>query len=562
MLRELVTLWPGGPAMTFASYFIIFKYVFTVAFLCWAIGILRWPNRWWLFGGSLLLAALAWTVLELPLGRPYGVVEGEQGLSALAQPMVAAARGTAADGWMVHQPNPQPLWSLVLAFASGFDPGWLFSFYDFIPLVGMIFLASAVFWFMGAFDDEESTGLARGFSVFFVLFLSSTRLSFLETPGPFWLDVFGQRPHLAFALGLLVIWFKLLGGARRLPSFLGAGALLGLIAWMEPRVAAPAVLGAITWVVVSRGISTTGWKTGVTLTVGALLFLPWSKALEPAGVPLETGALYFAFDHFLGLTMDKGLVFYLAVFALVRMVRGGRATEVLFVSQVGTVLVLATVSFLTPSIASWTDIRIVGATLNLLLAMAAGRGACCLVEWLEQSLGSGSIGTRYFKNVSLHALGMTAVVVFSLPWAFPYWWHPVLMDPVYVRSVEPIAPQFSPLVSWIGTETEPDAVFVAGPSYSSWIPALSGRRVLIVERAVIPPSDLDERRQAESWFAESEDPARIRGAASRWSLTHLAGGRLDKDAQLQVDHTFFEESRDFSLVWQQGRWIRVFKYQR
>ena len=291
MLRELVTLWPGGPAMTFASYFVTFKYVFTVAFLCWAIGILRWPNRWWLFGGSLLLAALAWTVLELPLGRPYGVVEGEQGLSALAQPMVAAARGTAADGWMVHQPNPQPLWSLVLAFASGFDPGRLFSFYDFIPLVGMIFLASAVFWFMGAFDDEESTGLARGLAVFFVLFLSSTRLSFLETPGPFWLDVFGQRPHLAFALGLLVIWLKLLGGARRLPSFLGAGALLGLIAWMEPRVAAPAVLGAIAWVVVSRGISTAGWKTGVTLTVGALLFLPWSKVLEPAGGSPRDGRL-------------------------------------------------------------------------------------------------------------------------------------------------------------------------------------------------------------------------------------------------------------------------------
>ncbi len=546
--------------MTFASYFVAFKYIFTVAFLCWALGILRWPNRWWLFCGSLLLAGFAWAVFELPLGRPYAVVEGESGLSALAQPMVTAARGTAADGWMVNQPNPQPLWSLVLAFASGFDPGRLFSLYDLIPLVGMIFLATAVFWFTSAFDDEASTGLARGLAVFFVLFLSSTRLGFLETLGPFWLDVFGQRPHLAFVLGLLVIWFKLLGGARRIPSFVGAGVLLGLIAWMEPRVAAPAFFSAMVWVVVSLGFSTAAWKTGVSLAVGALLFLPWTGGLEPAGAPVETGALYFAFDRLLGLTVDKGLVIYLAVFALVRMVRGGRATEVLFVSQVGTVFVLASLSFLSPSVASWTDIQTLGALLNFLLAIAAGRGAWGLVEWLEQSLGGAPIGTRYLKNVSLHALGLTAVAVFSLPWAFPYWWHPILMDPVYVRSVEPVAPQFRPLVSWIEAETEPDAVFVAGPSYSSWIPALSGRRVLLVERAATLPSDLDDRRQAESWFAESEDPARIRGAASRWSLTHLAAGRLDKDGPLQVNHTFFEESRAFSLVWQQGRWIRVFQY--
>ena len=562
MLRELVTLWPGGPEVTFASYFVAFKYIFTVAFLGWALGILRWPNRWWLYCGSLMLAGFAWTALELPLGRPYGVVEGEPGLSALAQPMVTAARGTAADGWMVHQANPQPLWSLVLAFASGFDPGRLLNQYDLVPLLGMIFLASAVFWFMSAFEDGESRGLARGLAVFFVLFLSSTRLSFLGTPGPFWLDVFGQRPHLAFALGLFLIWLKLIAGARRLPSLLGAAALLGLMAWMEPRVAAPALLAAILWVVASLGTLPAGWKAGASLAVGTLLFLPWTQGLEPAAASAEAGTWHFAIDHFLALTIDKGLVFYLAAFALVRMVRRGGAAEILFVTQLGTVLVLATLSFLSPGVASWTDIQILGALLSLLLAMAAGRGASGLAEWLAQNFGELVTGTKYLKNVSVYALGVTAVVVFSLPWAFPYWWHPILMDPVYVRSVEPVAPQFGPLVSWIEEETEPDAVFVAGPSYSSWIPALSGRRVLLVQRATMLPSDLDDRRQAESWFAESEDPARIRGAASRWSLTHLAWGRLDQGASPEVNHTFFEESADFSMVWQQGRWIRVFEYER
>ena len=88
MLTDSVTLWAGGPTVLLSDYFVAFKYVFSIAFLSWAFGILRWPNRWWILGGSLVLASFAWVALDLPLGRPYGVVEGERGLQGLAQSMV------------------------------------------------------------------------------------------------------------------------------------------------------------------------------------------------------------------------------------------------------------------------------------------------------------------------------------------------------------------------------------------------------------------------------------------------------------------------------------------
>jgi hypothetical protein len=73
------------------------------------------------------------------------------------------------------------------------------------------------------------------------------------------------------------------------------------------------------------------------------------------------------------------------------------------------------------------------------------------------------------------------------------------------------------------------------------------------------PRDVAARRRAESWFVESQDPARIEAAAGEWRITHLAWGRLDAESDVSADHRFFDASPLFRKVWQQGRWVRVYE---
>ncbi len=560
MLSDLVELWPGGPAITFADYFITFRYVFSAAFLTWAVALVRWPSRWWLFCGSVLLGCFAWIVLlEVPLGRPYGLVEGERGLAALASSMVTAARGTTADGWMVKQPNAYPLWSMVLAVASGFDADRLLFIYEHLAVVGMVFLAGTIFWSTKALSGD-SQGLVRGLSVFFALFLSSTRLSFLRSPGPLWPEVFGQQPHLAFALGLLMIWLRLLGEARRLSSFLAAGVVLGLLGGLEARLAGFAVVSVIVWLLVSRKRHRAKRAAGVSLAVAIAFFPLWVSRFEPSLVPASAGTWYFTFNQLLALTLDKGLLFYLALISLIRMLRSGKRAELLFSSLVMTGLIAWTGAGLSPPASSVIGIQVAGSLLNLSLAIAGALGAHDVLIWLAQRLDRVELPGKYLGSSPLHVVGIAALVALSLPWCFPYWWQPMLMDPVYVESIRPIAPQFGPLISWVKAETDSDAVFVTGPSYSPWIPALSGRRVLLVEGALIPPTDLAERLQAQFWFVESKSKTKISTAATRWGLTHFAWGRLDGNETMDVDFKFLERDRHFSPVWQQRRWVRVFEY--
>jgi hypothetical protein len=151
----------------------------------------------------------------------------------------------------------------------------------------------------------------------------------------------------------------------------------------------------------------------------------------------------------------------------------------------------------------------------------------------------------------------------SLPWCFPYWWTPVRMDPTYAASVAPLSGNILAMSEAIRERTEPDAVFVAGPSYAPWIPAIAGRRVLL---AGGEPLDLVERQASERAFVLSRDAEAIASAAAAWNLTHLAWGRLDqpldRDQGPVVDFMFFEDSPLFQERYRLRRWVRIFEYAR
>jgi hypothetical protein len=134
---------------------------------------------------------------------------------------------------------------------------------------------------------------------------------------------------------------------------------------------------------------------------------------------------------------------------------------------------------------------------------------------------------------------------------------------VYTGSLRPVSRQFLMLGEWVRTNTSPEAVFVAGPSYAPWVAALAGRRVLLVGDDVNVPQR-SERELAEAGFARSESPEAVHAAAEAWSLTHLASGRLDEPEEegpgFGVNFEYLNDSPLFSRVYQQRRWIRIYEY--
>src|SRR4029453_10330014 len=77
-----------------------------------------------------------------------------------------------------------------------------------------------------------------------------------------------------------------------------------------------------------------------------------------------------------------------------------------------------------------------------------------------------------------HVLALAA----CLPFSFPYYWDPPTMDRYYPMSLQPVSRKVADYAQWIRESTAADAVFVAGPTASTYIPALAGRRVLLNER--------------------------------------------------------------------------------
>jgi hypothetical protein len=109
-----------------------------------------------------------------------------------------------------------------------------------------------------------------------------------------------------------------------------------------------------------------------------------------------------------------------------------------------------------------------------------------------------------------------------VPLSFPVYWDPPSMDRYFALSRQRLRPKVVAYAQFIRDGTPKDAVFVAGRDAASWIPALTGRRVVLAEGGRLMPPDKDERKHVERTLLLSDDPGKIRGAALRYGVTHLA----------------------------------------
>lgn len=553
MLQKLIELWPGGPTIPLGDYLVDFRYLFSFLIFVLALGALRWPGRAWLLTGTLLVASLAMGALELPLARPYGVVEGSRVLEDVGHVMVRAAAGSGSDGRLVDQPSPHPLWGTALAWLSGFDVERLWRWYPWLPCLALLCLGTAVAWSLGGLQerDELPEGTLAGLGAFFVLFLSAHRLSFLAG-STFWEAAFWRAPHVGVTLAVLCLCLRLLSVER--PRYrVVAAALLVLAGWLEPRASSVFAAGALVWALGAR-------SRGAFLSIcGAIfLYLPFRVGEAPVELPADFGRSYDVLDRVFSMTVDSGLVFVLALAGIAMLWRSGRAAERLLAVAAASGLVAWGFVSSTALAARRLDPDVIAPFVRLWLAMAASygfyRGLAAAGAIHSRVPGGFRFVPEILRDLSTARLGLAAFLALSLPWCFPYWWMPVYMDPTYVRSLTPITGNLFAMSKAIRESSEPSAVFVAGKSYAPWIPALSGRRVLLAEAE---PLDLVSRRAAEQAFAFSNDASAIRAAADRYRLTHLAWGRLD---QPMPDLAYLETSPLFEERYRLRRWVWIFEY--
>lgn len=541
MLTSEISLWPSGPMVTLGAYFIGLKYGFSLLLLLLAAGLLRRPSRLWLLGGTMLLAVFALVGLALPLERPYGLVDDRAGLFELALPMVAAARGTAAEGWLVSELNPFPFWSILLSLASGLDAERLLSIHRWVPVPALSFFALALYgWISTIETGEAERRWGAPLAVFLAIFLSTDRLAFLREGGTLWTETFWLRPRIVCALSLLFSFLWTLGRAERRRGFLAAGGLLAATAWTEPQFALLGAAGAL-----GPALARRNGRAVLSVALAGALFALWPVPLVSRW-PGASGAWTGGLGSLYSLTIDRGLILALALYGSYRLLGSSRSrSSDFFLGILGMAFAFYFVGCWSQATAQWLDRDLLTWIANSLLASAAGLGLSILLAELSPSL-----------DRPLDGRALALVLVASLPWCFPFWWHPVRMDETYRESLVPVSRQQAELAVWIRSNTSPEAVFAGGPTYAPWIGALAGRRLLWVEGGSEPS---EGRRQARSSILESRDPARVRAAVEKWGVTHVAWGRLDADGPFEFHTDFARESPLFSEVHSQRRWVVVYE---
>jgi hypothetical protein len=118
--------------------------------------------------------------------------------------------------------------------------------------------------------------------------------------------------------------------------------------------------------------------------------------------------------------------------------------------------------------------------------------------------------------------GHALVLALLVPLSLPIYWDPPSMDRYFALSRQRLRPKVLAYARFVRERTPKDAVFVAGKQAASWIPALTGRRVVLAEGGMLKPPDEHERKAVERTLLFSDDLEKIREAATRYGVTYVA----------------------------------------
>ena len=464
----------------------------------------------------LAMHVAAWLAYRAPLQRPYGTGEGSDRTFNLGMAASVAVGHSPFEHTQVGHGSPEPFWNWVVAALAGFRPDRVAAAYDVLTPVALLAVGLAAYRCLRRQDGAEPdrwTGVLMAFSV---LGLSSVAMSPRPPVPPFWIANFMYKPNHGISYALIAAAAGWCAGRGR-PWRLAAG--LSLLAWVFLLGWAYAVAGVIVAVALQRPAERRWRPALAAVAVSAVCAAPyvWHLARDyaPTGnAPTaqhmwnDPNALLLAVPNWSTLDLGPLLTAGLAGLWLARRRASGLEAAVLGFGAAGWAMWLASLPLALAGFAPEPDE--LHYFLRFVMSVAAGLALAAVARWAES--------TPKLAGGRAHVLVMAA----CLPLAFPVYHDPDTMDRYFPESTRPLPPKVVAYGDWIRTHTPPDAVFAAGKSAAMWIPALSGRRVLLAEAGKLLPADRDERKAVERILLTSTDEAAAREAARAYGVTHLA----------------------------------------
>ena len=468
----------------------------------------------------LAMHVAAWLAYRAPLQRPYGAGEGSDRTFNLGMAASVAVGHSPFEHTQVGHGSPEPFWNWALAALAGFRPERVAAAYDALTPVALVAVGLAAYWSLRRHDAPEPDGWTGVLMAFAVLGLSSVAMSSRPPVPPFWIANFMYKPNHGISYALIAAAAGWCAGRAR-PWRLAAA--LSVLAWVFLLGWAYAAAGVIAAVALLPPPARR-WKPALAaLAVSALCAAPyvWHLARDYAptrNAPTaehmwnDPNALLLAVPNWSTLDLGPLLTGGLAGLWLARRRASGLEAAVLGFGAAGWAMWLVSLPLALFGFAPEPDE--LHYFLRFVMSMAAGLALAAVARWAgsTSSLGGGRA----------HLLVMAA----CLPLAFPVYHDPETMDRYFPESTRPLPPKVVAYGDWIRTHVPPDAVFVAGRSAAMWIPALSGRRVLLAEAGKLLPADLRERKAVERILLTSTDQEQARRAARAYGVTHLA---IDED---------------------------------
>lgn len=554
------------PDSTLPAYFTTGKTLYALLYLGWVALIYRSGRLRGLFVPT-LLAVLGWFLLDLPLERLYALGPNMDRQRNLAWCATAAAGNAPWGSGVVGRYNLEPWWALLVASLSLFDPGRVMTVYRYLPPVAIALVGAS---FTLAFRtprvraaENDSDGEAPWLAllvVFFVLLAPTGPLDYLSPYRAFWQRTFLLKPNHAFGFALLPVLAWLVasrgGGGRAVATAL----VLGTLGWVFVVHWALVCGGLGLYAVVIawrdwRGSRSELWTIVVIVAVSLVLVAPYLYYLmrsfpvvsfpppvyrdEPqrsvwGEAPSRTHSLLFL------VTLDLGINFLLACYgAWVSWTRRTRMHLLWLGFAASAYLAWALNAYLL----SIGQARVSDEIYFFLVVAVAVQAAIGLEDVLARvaertaDAGPAILGSR----ARVFALALAC----WLPLTFPWWWNAPRMDPHFRISREPLPDDLTNLATWIRENTEGSDVFLAGTDVATWIPALTGRRVL---RTGMPWAGT-EAYELERRLLLSEDPEAARAVLDAMRVDYVV-----LDLSLRDEHELtasrLDESPLFDLVFQ------------
>ena len=508
-------MWPytGSMALAYAA----FRLGLAVAFLGAVRLLWRRPRPAVALAVVVAQYLIATAAYLWPLGRSYGLEDATDRSFNLGMAARVAVGGSPFEHTQVGFASPEPLWNLVIAALALFDPARVAAALALLSPLAVLALGLGVYLGLRA-DDSEADAWERVLMVTAVLGLSSLSMSPRPPTPAFFLGNILLKPQHGIAFGLVAValgtWSR--GGARAPWRF---GLLLGALGWvfllhwgyLLPCLAlalllAPREERAVRGALVSGAVSV----ALVVPYVGHLLadYSPAQGHRAAAHMWNDERGLALAVPNWS--TLDLGPLLVLAVVGAVLLWRRGQARDRTLLAAWIATLAVVTASLPAALLGIAPEPDELHYFLRFVMALAAGAtlaaGARLAERLLELRPGQGAL------------LALLA----CLPLSFPSYWDPPTMDRYFAMSRPPIRPKVLAYGLWVRDHTPADAVFVAGRSAATWIPVLSGRRVLLNEAGELLPRDLAARKEAERILLTSEDPVLVQATARRWGVGYLA----------------------------------------